>query len=596
MATTLNANLNVLESPLNYKQPGKIVFWDALMLANPGSDLIPEMLVIHKPEVSEEPGYNTMVLLKAGLDTGWTGEIPVYYNRGNIATIFERSNVGIFPPAGTNKLSQIIAMINDRFGLWLLEEDYEDASFLANTDPTVARTVKLKIKPDSYLWYGEVELRLGNWKTDDVVTRFKNLDILHARKGDTQWVRTYNYGMENTPNTYGSDTVVTYMDPTHMYASDLGILLKGNFSYKEGTVNRNSSMVLLREEKVIHVVELMTNFLSSKNYTTASGFNTFLGQECLLVWCMLTTGKALIVKFIDDGAGNLIADKFMTSGNTSTVFEAIYGGDQMEKIVGIMQQTTTDNTTTVTLYKPDLTAMGKSFTMKPKVITVNPRKPVCRATLVKNILLLDWRQKDYVESMPAFLINGVDHFADTSTYDGVAVPVACFGMAYTDISQATLTFTPIKHDYISAANVGISKEIDTPLMVFENGIWGMASVRNPAYLKNRISMRQVRLTVNNELKLRRMEEYPLHSEDVSLEHVVFLAADILVNETILRLGWAVAGLGIGYRWRNLTKQEPNELVFTAWDINGKALMSRVSNNAGYAPGDVVCLKWQPTTL
>ena len=164
---------------INYKQEGIDVLWDIFLSQNPGTTLNRTLVDFSTPIKSNEPGYNTRVDVYGKETTNITGVVPIYYNRTDIDTLFKNNDIAIYPPSNATKLSDIISEINDRYGIWLTADDYEDANFIQSDDPSTSRTVILSIKGGSYIWFGKTTVKLGNHSlsSTDVSLALANIEF-----------------------------------------------------------------------------------------------------------------------------------------------------------------------------------------------------------------------------------------------------------------------------------------------------------------------------------------------------------------------------------------------------------------------------------
>ena len=111
---------------------------------------------------NEEYSTNTALEL-VGKQYQLDGKLTVYYSRVELEEILVNLDRS-FPISGPCRLSSLMKVFNDRYGVNLQPEDYVDQDVL----PLTRRRgevfkVPLIAKPDSYVWIGstEIEVYLG---------------------------------------------------------------------------------------------------------------------------------------------------------------------------------------------------------------------------------------------------------------------------------------------------------------------------------------------------------------------------------------------------------------------------------------------------
>jgi len=119
------------------------------------------------PEISQT-SRNTKVEVSAEQSSPYSGSVSVRYNRLHIAddVVNHTSNDSTdkkFNKAGLDGLSELLPEINNRFDLKavIAAEEIEELSFAADTFFENGKEyIKLKLKPNSYHYIGEVNLEL----------------------------------------------------------------------------------------------------------------------------------------------------------------------------------------------------------------------------------------------------------------------------------------------------------------------------------------------------------------------------------------------------------------------------------------------------
>ena len=149
--------------PKLIKDPSQIVV--DMINADNNSHLIAEQLRFGVPVVIEGP-RNTRILVTARPYSGMVGSVEVEYNRIDLDTIPLPDDPRLFYTSQTTlRVSDIVPLINETYGINLTATDYVDAVLVAPaiTDPALPFSLKAAAK--SLIYTGLMSLSLANEAT-----------------------------------------------------------------------------------------------------------------------------------------------------------------------------------------------------------------------------------------------------------------------------------------------------------------------------------------------------------------------------------------------------------------------------------------------
>jgi hypothetical protein len=602
-------------SSIDYKQDSKSLFLAAINDANPGMGLTESMVTFGYPAASEVPGYNTVVTVYNKENAGFILNSPVYFNRQNIADVIASSNVAILPQAGATRLSDIMNLINDRFGIWLLPGDYTDATFDASDDIYFPRKVTLSIDPGNYVYYGTVELKLGGWSDNpDVGDSFYNLRIVSNLPNPGSWVSTHDANMQRVANSFGSNKTPTLVDIDRLTCAGTKIGLVGNFSYLDGTAKRNCLGVLLDGSDVYNLSDAANAIGGSGtlvDQVLVTPTKTFLCSRRVVSTETSTQGTLFIneLEKSSDGSAMVPVGTGIEYGYTATVDAIpVWGGTAYDEIVGfiisdssyVVGVGSTQKTIAVvySLYGVDGNIKG-SFQMsylqdadsgfENRSTYIGFSEGVA-AEDASGKILLDLRLCSDVPALKPYctsLICGGVEYVQTTTSDGNTAFSDWFGLVEIDTTSAQLAAIPVVSPYGSKELLRKTDATTRPTFIYDrtqsgNVITGYGSAVNPAYCKGRLSTRPVTIS-NGLLKLRKSEQYALENDDCNLKDTVFVPFQSTSNGQTVTTGYGAVTASIGSRWRNNVTNGATELVLGYWNPTGYSILNRTTAEAGATP-------------
>ena len=148
---------------LNIKQEPKNVIFDRFNALN-ALQLNPDDFLLSPVEAFNDAQRktNTRVLASPVVDSSGYNAFHIYYNRMDIAEVFDRINLEV-KSTSLDKLVEILDMVNVELGIYLLPDDIEDTDIIYDdpSDKTLRATVDVIVQPTSYLFTGNHTLVLN---------------------------------------------------------------------------------------------------------------------------------------------------------------------------------------------------------------------------------------------------------------------------------------------------------------------------------------------------------------------------------------------------------------------------------------------------
>lgn len=100
--------------------------------------------------------YNTTVILYGIPQGGYHGKVSIRYQRYNLLLLFRYITPVLIADPSPTKISDLLPLLNDQFGLALAESDIEDAPIPAGTEDGL---VMIKATANNWAWLGQIQVR-----------------------------------------------------------------------------------------------------------------------------------------------------------------------------------------------------------------------------------------------------------------------------------------------------------------------------------------------------------------------------------------------------------------------------------------------------
>ena len=141
----------------DFKKLPKQIIVDLINYDN-DTNLVEELLTFGIPVVTEKP-FNTSLVVSSVPDSNYVGSVTVKYDRIDISTLLGSKSVNI-PVGNATKISQLIPIINERFGINLTPDDYieRDLPSLNVNDTNEIKSFNITIHPNALIFIKELNL------------------------------------------------------------------------------------------------------------------------------------------------------------------------------------------------------------------------------------------------------------------------------------------------------------------------------------------------------------------------------------------------------------------------------------------------------
>lgn len=185
----------------NLRRAARTLIIELINSANPGSNYVENDFLWGIPQTSlrENIACNTELKLTGNPLNQRTGVESIWYNRMHLNLIFGGSDVDVIPPSDAVYLSDVIEEINDKFGIYLTADDYDDVVLPVVTSNMEPRTVLLSAKPGSLMFTGSSEIKLGHWGLDVSEVAASSTDVYFVNYDEALtggiWIRRVNAAM-----------------------------------------------------------------------------------------------------------------------------------------------------------------------------------------------------------------------------------------------------------------------------------------------------------------------------------------------------------------------------------------------------------------
>lgn len=326
-----------------YNKPAKELLVDLINRRNPGAQYSVDSFIWGKPSTSTrtELPFNTMLLLSGNPEQRWFSEQPIWYNRIDIAQVFTNSRVNIMPQAGQTMLSDLMAQINDLFGLRLTADDYVNTA-LSSTVMVEPSTVTLEIKPESLLFVGQVVLKIGNWFNS--IALDSSIYVTYAYDQNMPvWITKLNADMTVTEawSPVTSDYVILPSRVTSsLVLNENAQFLLGSLHYLEDGVAKSSVALIISDK---HVYDLKADVIDGTSVLAHfDGFFTvndivvsFVQKgskknHALVQVCVAENNQDKVIALVDTTSGATVVAALncaVSAGITDEIAPVFYTGE-----------------------------------------------------------------------------------------------------------------------------------------------------------------------------------------------------------------------------------------------------------------------------
>lgn len=301
-------NTTFAQSYYNLRRSAKALLIELINNANIGASYVESDFIWGEPRPNNRASIacNTELQISGNPANNRSGVESIWYNRVVLLDLFNGTDVTIMPSATATRLSDVIEEINDKFGIYLTSDDYEDVVLPAVATFDAPRTVALVSKPTSLMFLGSAEIKLGNWRVDVTEVAIANTDVFfvnyHEAELEGTWIQRINTAMapvlDWNPTTAAYELLPSTIND-HVVLSDVAQVFVGDLNYKFTsdiglTADMTAKAVAILNGKVIDL------------QTELAGRSELAGMNDLVIYaCSRASrpGQVLLIIYSEQSAG-----------------------------------------------------------------------------------------------------------------------------------------------------------------------------------------------------------------------------------------------------------------------------------------------------
>lgn len=164
---------------MDLNKTGAAILVDQINLDNAGISIPASAFTFNAPAANDGPDsatHDTKITMSSVPGSGYTNSVNVTYDRLHINTDIVATGSAVFDKGAATRVADIVAMLNTRFGINLIEDvDFADADLptFDGEEPGEVKTFSLAMLPGSSLIYkGSVTISVdaGDLDIQDLVT------------------------------------------------------------------------------------------------------------------------------------------------------------------------------------------------------------------------------------------------------------------------------------------------------------------------------------------------------------------------------------------------------------------------------------------